>query len=56
MDLGLDGRRALVTASSKGLGLACARSLVEEGAKVFISSRDAQAIEAAAREIGATGW
>lgn len=56
MDLGLDGRRVLVTASSKGLGRACAAALVAEGAKVFISSRDNAAIEATGKQIGAAGW
>jgi 3-oxoacyl-[acyl-carrier protein] reductase len=56
VDLGLKGRRALVTASSKGIGLECARALVEEGATVYVSSRDARAIEEAGREIGAAGW
>lgn len=56
MDLGLNGRRALVTAASKGLGLACARTLSDEGARVFISSRDAAAIEATGKAIKATGW
>src|ERR1700681_1921525 len=56
MDLGLDGRRALVTASSKGLGRACAEALVAEGAKVFISSRDKAAIETTGKQIGAAGW
>ena len=53
MDLGLSGRSALVTAASKGLGRACASTLIEEGARVFISSRSP---EAAAREIGAAGF
>ncbi len=53
MDLGLEGRRALVTAASKGLGRACAETLIAEGARVFISSRDP---EATARAIGAEGW
>ncbi len=53
MDLGLDGRRALVTAASKGLGRACAEALIAEKARVVISSRNAEAIEAAGREIGA---
>ena len=53
MDLGLAERRALVTAASKGLGRACAETLIAEGARVFISSRDP---EGAAREIGAAGW
>ncbi|HEY2598976.1 MAG TPA: SDR family oxidoreductase [Candidatus Dormibacteraeota bacterium] len=56
MDLGLGGRRALVTAASKGLGRACAEALVAEGASVFISSRDAAAIEAAGKAMGAAGW
>ncbi|HUE67887.1 MAG TPA: SDR family NAD(P)-dependent oxidoreductase, partial [Candidatus Acidoferrum sp.] len=53
MDLGLAGRRALVTAASKGLGRACATTLIAEGARVFISSRSP---EATAREIGAIGF
>lgn len=52
MDLGLAGRRALVTAASKGLGRACAATLIAEGARVFISSRNPSAT---AREIGAVG-
>jgi 3-oxoacyl-[acyl-carrier protein] reductase len=53
MDLGLKGRRGLVVAASKGLGRACAETLIAEGTRVFISSRNP---EAAAREIGAAGW
>src|SRR5487761_644644 len=56
MDLGLKGRRALVTAASRGLGRACAEALVAEGAAVFISSRDAAAIEATGKAIKAAGW
>ena len=56
VDLGLDGRSALVTAASKGLGRACAEALVAEGAKVFIASRDPGAIEKAGKEMGAAGW
>jgi 3-oxoacyl-[acyl-carrier protein] reductase len=56
MDLGLKGRRAVVVAASKGLGRACAEALAGEGANVFISSRDAAAIEATGRAIKAAGW
>jgi 3-oxoacyl-[acyl-carrier protein] reductase len=56
VDLGIDGRHALVTAASKGLGRACAEALSAEGAKVFISSRDAAAIESTGKAIGAAGW
>jgi len=55
MDLGLSGRRALVTAASKGLGRACAETLADEGARVFISSRDPKAIQMTAHEIRAVG-
>jgi 3-oxoacyl-[acyl-carrier protein] reductase len=55
MDLGLDGRIALVTGASKGLGHAIARELVAEGARVAISSRSPERIEAAASELGAVG-
>jgi NAD(P)-dependent dehydrogenase (short-subunit alcohol dehydrogenase family) len=40
MDLGLKGKRAIVTGASKGIGLAVARSLIEEGAHVFAVSRE----------------
>ena len=56
MDLGLEGRKALVTAASKGLGRACAEALVAESADVFISSRDEIAIANTAKEIKAAGW
>lgn len=56
MDLGLGGRKALITAASKGLGRACAEALAAEGARVFISSRDPAAIEATGKAIKAAGW
>ncbi len=56
MDLGLDGRKALVTAASKGLGRGCAEALIGEGAQVFISSRDVHSIETVAKAIHAAGW
>ena len=51
MDLGLKGRVAMVAASSKGIGKAIARSLAIEGARVSISARSAEALDAAKREI-----
>ena len=54
MDLGIDGRVALVTGASKGMGRAIAAELVAEGARVAVSSRSRERIEATAREIGAT--
>jgi len=56
MDLGLQGRVAVIGGGSKGLGRACAFSLAREGANVVISSRGAEALEATAQEIrSATG-
>lgn len=40
MDLGIAGRKALVAASSSGLGLACAAALAREGCRVWINGRD----------------
>jgi 3-oxoacyl-[acyl-carrier protein] reductase len=51
MDLGIAGRRALVCASSKGLGLACATALAQEGCEVTLNGRDAQALEHAAQAL-----
>jgi 3-oxoacyl-[acyl-carrier protein] reductase len=53
MDMGLEGKVALVCAASRGLGRAIARSLSAEGALVAICGRDAASIEKAAREIEA---
>ncbi|MEJ0024999.1 MAG: SDR family oxidoreductase [Rhizomicrobium sp.] len=51
MDLGISGRKAIVCASSQGLGLACARALVREGAEVLINGRDAQKLERARADL-----
>lgn len=51
MDLGLEGRRALVLAGTSGLGLATARALAGEGALVALCGRDAVRAERAAREV-----
>lgn len=52
MDMGLSGKRALVTGASRGLGYATALGLAREGARVALNSRDPQALHAAARQIG----
>jgi NAD(P)-dependent dehydrogenase (short-subunit alcohol dehydrogenase family) len=57
MELGLAGRRAVVTGGSKGIGLAVAEELAGEGAAVAICARNAEEVEAAAaglRRSGAT--
>ncbi len=54
MDLGLDGRVALVAASSRGLGRAIATALAAEGAKVVISARDEATLARTAEEIHET--
>jgi 3-oxoacyl-[acyl-carrier protein] reductase len=51
MDFGIAGKRALVCASSAGLGKACAISLSSEDVEVWINGRDAERLEAAAIEI-----
>jgi 3-oxoacyl-[acyl-carrier protein] reductase len=51
MDLGLAGRKAIVTGGSKGLGKAIAAELMAEGASVVICSRHADELEAAAAEL-----
>jgi 3-oxoacyl-[acyl-carrier protein] reductase len=56
MDLGIGGRVALVTGASQGIGRAIAAELAAEGAKVAISSRSREKIDATAAEIGATGF
>lgn len=53
MDLGLDGKVALVSAASKGLGKAVAMRLAQEGAQVVICARGAEALNATAAEIEA---
>ncbi len=51
MDLELKGRAVLVTGGSKGIGLACARAFLDEGAKVAIVSRDDANLGAAAARL-----
>jgi 3-oxoacyl-[acyl-carrier protein] reductase len=53
MDLGLQGKWALVGGASKGLGLGCAQALAAEGVHVVMVARGAPALEAAAAELRA---
>jgi 3-oxoacyl-[acyl-carrier protein] reductase len=55
MDLGISGKKALVCASSEGLGKACAVSLSREGVHVYINGRTLETLEATAAEIRAEG-
>ena len=56
MDLGIAGRVALVTAASAGLGQGIASALAAEGARVAVTSRSRERVEAAATAIGARGY
>lgn len=56
MDLGLNGRVALVTGASQGIGRAIAAELAAEGARVAVSSRSRERIEATAAELGASAF
>jgi 3-oxoacyl-[acyl-carrier protein] reductase len=51
MDLGLSGKVAIVTGSSRGLGLASARALVAEGCHVVVSARGESALVESARDL-----
>ena len=53
MDLGISGRSAIVCASSKGLGKACAIALAREGVNVWICGRTAETLEQAKQDIAA---
>jgi 3-oxoacyl-[acyl-carrier protein] reductase len=56
VELGLEGRRALVTGSSRGIGRAAAGALAAAGGQVFVSARDNAELTAAARDVGAIGY
>lgn len=51
MDLGIKGKKALVCASSKGLGLGCAEALAQAGVDLVMNARGAEALEASAERL-----
>jgi 3-oxoacyl-[acyl-carrier protein] reductase len=51
MDLGIDGRACVVTGASRGIGLATARALAAEGARVLLVARDGDALAAASESL-----
>ena len=54
MDLGIQGKTAIVCASSKGLGKACAISLAQEGVNIILNGRTESTLEQAAEELSLT--
>jgi 3-oxoacyl-[acyl-carrier protein] reductase len=55
MDLGINGKKAIVCAASKGLGKGCAQALAREGVDVTICARGPEALTATAQELAAIG-
>jgi 3-oxoacyl-[acyl-carrier protein] reductase len=55
MELGLSGRRVLITGASKGIGAACARVFLDEGCHVVLVARDGARLDAAAEALGSPG-
>jgi 3-oxoacyl-[acyl-carrier protein] reductase len=55
VDLGIEGKTALVAAASRGLGKAAAHALVAEGVRVMITARDADVLEQTRSELAAGG-
>lgn len=55
MELELNGKRALVTGSTKGIGRAIAAALLREGATVFVNGRTAESVEGAVETLRAVG-
>jgi len=54
MDMGLKGRKAIICASSKGLGRGCAEALAAEGCEIVINGRTKETLEETAEAIRAT--
>ena len=55
MELGLSGKKALVTGSTKGIGRAIVESLMSEGAEVAICARNAEEVEKAIEDLSGKG-
>jgi len=55
MDLGLSGKKALVTAATRGIGLSIARALADEGVELAICARGAGGVESAKKDLEARG-
>jgi NAD(P)-dependent dehydrogenase (short-subunit alcohol dehydrogenase family) len=55
MDLGLNGRKALVTAATRGIGLAIAQSLADQGCDVALCARGAEGLETTQKDLEARG-
>jgi 3-oxoacyl-[acyl-carrier protein] reductase len=56
MDLGLKDCKAFIAGASRGLGKACAKALADEGARVFVCSRNAEELRRTAAELRAAGF
>jgi len=55
MDFGLNGKRAIVTGGSGGIGRASALELAREGAKVCVTARDERVLESVVKELNKAG-
>ena len=56
MDLGLKGKKAIVTGASRGIGLSIAEALADEGVDLAICARGAEGLEASAKALVTPGF